>query len=72
MTEAVRKSMDWFLYNNGLCHERVKLIKSKYRISIRGPTLWNNIPTNSQKMLESLAVFKNSMREKLLEIGNEI
>ena len=27
-----------------------KLRKSKYRISIRGPTLWTNIPTNSEKM----------------------
>ena len=24
MTEAVIKSMDWFLYDNGLRHERVK------------------------------------------------
>ena len=26
-----------------------KLNKSKYRISIRGPTLWKNIPTNTEK-----------------------
>ena len=24
MTEAVCKSMDWFLYDNDLCHKRVK------------------------------------------------
>ena len=27
MTEAVSKSMDWFLYDNGLRHERVKCKK---------------------------------------------
>ena len=26
-----------------------KLNKSKYRISIRGPTLWKNIPTDTEK-----------------------
>ena len=25
--ELLRKSMDWFLYDNGLCHERVKTNK---------------------------------------------
>ena len=35
-----------------------KLSKSKYRISIRGPTLWKNVPANSQKMQESVNVFK--------------
>ena len=48
-----------------------KLSKSKYRISIRGPTLWKNIPTNSEKMQENVTVFKNSMRKKLLELQNE-
>ena len=36
-----------------------KLSNPKYRISIRGPTLWKKIPTNSEKMLESVTVFKN-------------
>ena len=33
-----------------------KLSKPKYRISIRGPTLWKNIPTNSEKMQKSVCV----------------
>ena len=41
---------------------------SKYRISIRGPTLWKNIPTNSEKMQESVNIFQTSMRKKLLEL----
>ena len=47
-----------------------KLSKSKYRISIRGPTLWKNIPTKSEKMQESVTVFKHFMRKKLLELQN--
>ena len=45
-----------------------KLSKSKYRISIRGHTLWKNISTNSEKKQESVTVFKNSIRKKLLEL----
>ena len=48
-----------------------KLSTSKYRISIRGPILWKDIPANSEKMQESVTVFKNSMRKKLLELENE-
>ena len=49
-----------------------KLSKSKYKISIKGPTLWKNIPTISEKMQESVTVFKDSIRKKLLELENEI
>ena len=48
-----------------------KLSKSKYRISIRGPKLWEKIATNIEKMQESITAFKNSMRKKLLELQNE-
>ena len=44
-----------------------KLSKSKYRISFRRPTLRKNIPTNSEKVQERVAVFKNAMRKNLLE-----
>ena len=47
-----------------------KLNKSEYRISIKGSTLWKKIPTNSEKMQESVIVFKNCMRKKLLELQN--
>ena len=46
-----------------------KLSKSKYRITIRGPTLWKNFPTNSEKIQASASVFKNSMRKKLLQLN---
>ena len=48
-----------------------KLSESQYRISIRDPTLLKKIPTNSEKMQESVTIFKNSMRKKLLELQNE-
>ena len=47
---------------------RFKLSKSKYRISIRGHILWKNISANTKKKQESVTVFKNSMRKKLLEL----
>ena len=48
-----------------------KLSKSKYGISIRRPTLRNNIPTNSKKMQKRVNVLQNSMRKKLPELENE-
>ena len=49
-----------------------KLSKSKYRISIRHPTLRQNIPKDSEKMQGSVTVLKSSMKRKLLELENEI
>ena len=40
-----------------------KLSKSKYRISISGPTWRKNIPTNSEKMQESVIVFKKFIKK---------
>ena len=50
-----------------------KLSMCKYRISIRDGklTLWKNIPRNSEKMQESVTVFKNFVRKKILELQNE-
>ena len=36
---------------------------SKYRISIRGPTLWKSIPRNSEKIQKRVTVFQNSVRK---------
>ena len=46
-----------------------KLNKSKYRISIRGPTLWKNIPTNTEKKEQKTNIFKTVMRNKLLALN---
>ena len=47
-----RKPTDKFPTNYFTSNYRIpsfKLSKSKYRVSIKGPTLWKNIPINSQK-----------------------
>ena len=50
----------------------LKLKKSKYRVSIRGPLLWNNILTAGEKAQESLPKFQTTIKEKLLSMTNEI
>ena len=48
-----------------------KLNKSKYRISIQGPTLWKNILTDTEKKQQKTNIFKIVMRNKLLVLENE-
>ena len=50
----------------------LKLKKSKYRVSIRSPLLWNNILTAGEKAQESLPKFQTTIKEKLLSMTNEI
>ena len=40
-TDLLRKSMDWFLYDNGLRHERVKYWSSNRRFSVKKGVLTN-------------------------------
>ena len=55
-TEAVIKSMDWFLYDNGLRLERVKRSQKKLRVDYY---CWkDNI--NSNINWNNLAIFSNS------------
>ena len=49
-----------------------KLSKSKFRISFRGPSIWNNFLQNSEKEIESLPLFKSKLKLKLLSFSNEI
>ena len=49
-----------------------KLNKCKYRISIRGPTLWKNIPTDTEKKQQKTNIFKTVMRNELLALENEL
>ena len=46
--------------------------ESKYRISIRGPRLWKNIPTDIEKKQQKTNIFKTVMRNKLLALENEL
>ena len=49
-----------------------QLSRSKYRISVRGPALWNEFLTNSEKEIENLSLFKNKVKSKLLSYKNEV
>ena len=51
---------------------KTALSKSKFRISFRGPSIWNNFLQNSEKEIESLPLFKSKLKLKLLSFSNEI
>ena len=51
---------------------KTTLSKSKFRISFRGPSIWNNSLQNSEKETESLPLFKSKLKLKLLSFSNEI
>ena len=48
----------------------LEMKKSRYRVSIRGPLLWNNVLTAAEKTQESLPKFWT--KEKLLSLTKEI
>ena len=50
----------------------LKLTKSRYRVSVRGPLLWNNILTAAEKTQECLPGFRTTIKEKRLSMANEI
>ena len=51
---------------------KLKLTKTKYRISIRGPAIWNGFIKNCLKSIEKTSFFKVKMKSKLLNFDNEI
>ena len=51
---------------------KTKLRKSKFRISIRGPAIWNNFVANTEKELESSFLFKSKVKTEVLDFENEI
>ena len=51
---------------------KLKLTKTKYRISIRGPVIWNDFIKDCLKSIEKTSFFKVKMKSKLLNYGNEI
>ena len=45
---------------------------SNFRISYRGPYLWNNVPNVESKTLTSLHAFKNNIKKQLFANTNEL
>ena len=51
---------------------KLKLTKTKYRISVRGPTVCNNFVEDCLKSIEKTPFFKVKMKSKLLNFDDEI
>ena len=51
---------------------KTRLRKSRCRISIGGPAIWNNFVANTEEELESSSLFKSKVKTKLLEFENEV
>ena len=51
---------------------KIKFRKSRFRISIRGPTIWNDFVANTEKELDSSSLFKSRVKSKLLDFENEM
>ena len=49
-----------------------KLNKCKFRISVRGPYLWNEFLTQTEKEIETTFTFKILAKQKLLSSYNEL
>ena len=51
---------------------KTRLRKSRFRIFIRGPPIWNNFVANTEKELESASFFKPKVKIKLLDWENGV
>ena len=51
---------------------KLKLTKTKCRISVRGPAIWNDFVEYCLKSVEKTLFFKVKMKPKLLNFDNEI
>ena len=52
-----------------MCNFNLKL--TCFAIAFRGPTIWNKFLTESEKCYTSIDVFKNMIKEKILNFSNE-
>ena len=53
-------------------NQKTRLRKSRLRISMRGPAIWNNFVANTEKELESSSLFKSKIKTKLLDFESEL
>ena len=50
---------------------QIILRKCRFRISIRGPAIWNNLVRSTEKEIQSSSLFKTKIKTKLLNFENE-
>ena len=51
---------------------KLKLSKCKYRITFRGPTIWNKFLGDMEKEIENPPLFKLKVKTALISFDNEI
>ena len=51
---------------------KLKLTKTKYRISIRGPKIWNDFVEDCLKSIKKTSFFKVKMKSRPLNFHDEI
>ena len=51
---------------------KTRLRKSRFRVSVRDPAIWNNFVADTEKELESRSLFKSKVKTKLLDFKNEV
>ena len=51
---------------------KTRLLQSRFRISIRGPVIWNNFVANTEKELESSSLFKTKVKTNFFDFENEL
>ena len=51
---------------------QIRLRKCRFRISTRGPAIWNDLVGNTEKEIQSSSHFKTKIKSKLLNFENEL
>ena len=51
---------------------KTRLCKSRFRISVRDLSIWDNFVANTEKERESSSLFKSKIKAKLLDFENEV
>ena len=57
---------------NNFVLSMIKYKQTKNAISVRGPSLWNNVLKENQKIITSEPLFKGKLKDLLLSLENEI
>jgi len=57
--------------NSNFMKAKNSLCSSKYRISVRGPDLWNKWLSNNERQIQNPSLFKSKVKSKLLSLANE-
>ena len=60
------------LSNGNYRKPQIKLRKCRFRISISGPAIWNDLIGSMEKEIQSSSLFKTKIKSKLLNFENEV